>query len=134
MGPELCNRCLVVDGDPLVRWTVVRSLQTRCVDARSIESGELAIVLLREWPVDFLIAESHLPGMDGVELAKRCQNLNCRPSTILLTNGQPPLPPRELHRIGVIGVIEKPFILDPLARLLAGVAQKRRMKKGCPVT
>ena len=130
MGPKLCARCLVVDADPLVRWTVVHSLQTRCLDVRSIESGELAIVVLREWPVDFLIAESHLPGMDGVELAKRCQNLNCRPSTILLTDGQPPLPPRELHGLGVIGVIEKPFILDPLARLLAGVAQKEKNEEG----
>ncbi len=130
MAPERCPRCLVVDDDPLVRWTVVRFLQTRCLDARSIKSGELAIVLLNEWPVDFLIADSHLPGMDGVELAKRCQNMNCRPAIILLTGGQPPLPPRELDRLGVIGVIEKPLILDPLARLLAGVAQKEKNEEG----
>ena len=120
MTPGACARCLVVDEDPLVRWSLVRFLEAHCREARSVASGELALALLPEWPVDILITATCLSGMDGLELVSRCQGLRRRPGIILLSGGEAPPPSGGLGHLGVLAVIEKPLIHDALARLLSG--------------
>lgn len=122
--PERHPRCLVVDDDPLLRWSLVRFLEARGLEARSVESGKLALALLQEWPVDFLITDACLSGMDELDLVKRCQGLRRRPGIILLTGGQAPTLPSDPDRLGVLGVIEKPLVLDSLADLLDGLLKK----------
>ena len=124
MAPERDLRCLVVDDDPLVRWSLVRFLEARDLEARSVDSGELALALLQEWPVDLFIITADLSGVDELELVKGCQSLRPRPGIILLTEGKAPPLPRNLDDLGVLGVLEKPLILDSLARLLAGIPKK----------
>ena len=123
MTPRACTRCLVVDEDPLVRWSLVRFLEAHCREARSVASGELALALLREWPVDILIADARLAWMTGEELVIRCQGLHPRPGVILLAGSKISPFPINLDHLGVIGVIEKPLVFDSLAQLLAGVPQ-----------
>lgn len=119
-----CARCLVVADDSLTRWTLVQFLQRCCLDARSVGSGELALALLQEWPAEFLIADVRLPGMDGLKLAQRCQDLRHRPRIILTTGSELPPSPSDLGGLGVLGVIEKPFLLDRLTQLLDGVLRE----------
>lgn len=118
MTSTRCARCLVVDTDPLLRWTLVRFLEKRCLEARSAASGELALALLQEWPVDFLIAEVHLAGRDTPELVKRCQDFRPRPGIILIRGDEVSDLPPNLDGLGVLGMIEKPLILGALAEIL----------------
>lgn len=124
MTPQRQPRCLVVDDDALLRWSLVRFLEAQGLEARSVESGKLALALLQEWPVDVLITAAHLSGMDELELVKGCQGFHPRPGIILLTGGEAPSLPKDLDHLGVLGVIEKPLILESLARLLAGILKK----------
>ena len=119
VGSGCYATCLVVDDEPLICWSLVRFLEARGFRARSVGSGELALALLREWPVDLLITDVRLPGMDGLELARRCQDVRAHQLVILVTGSAFPRLPTDLDRLGVLGVIEKPFILDALAHLLA---------------
>lgn len=124
VAPGRHQRCLVVDDDPLLRWSLVRFLEARGLEARSVESGKLALALLQEWPVELLITAAHLSGMDELELVKRCQGLHPRPGIVILTEGDGPSLPRDFDELGVLGVIEKPLILDSLAHLLASILKK----------
>jgi DNA-binding NtrC family response regulator len=117
-------RCLVVDDETLICWSLVRFLEARGLEARSVATAELALALLREWPVDYLISDIRLPGMDGLELVNRCQTLRHRPGIILITGSGTPSFAANLPHLGVLGVIEKPFIFDSIARLLSGVLQQ----------
>lgn len=125
VAPEEQQRCLVVDADPLLRWSLVRFLEARGLEARSAESGELALAILQEWPVDLLIADTCLPGMDGLALVHRCQGLRDRPRIMLLSGSEGEPLPDDLSRLGVISVIEKPLIIEALTRVLADVLQPR---------
>jgi CheY-like chemotaxis protein len=118
MGPERCGRCLVVDEDPLVRWSVVRFLETRCQEARSVASGELALALLREWPVDLVVADTSQSGMEESPLVRCCQRLQPRPRIVLLSASAGQRRGTDLESLGILGVIEKPFILDRLGSIL----------------
>jgi len=102
---------------------LVRFLEARGLEARSVASAELALALLHEWPVDILIADARLAGMTGAELVTRCQGLRPRPGVILLAGSEAPPSPIKRDRLAVIGVIEKPLVFDSLAQLLAGALQ-----------
>lgn len=114
-----CARCLVVDGDPLVRWSLVRYLERHCREARSAGSGELALALLREWPVDFLIAEAGPSEEEQRERLARYQRLRVRPRIILLTTSDTQPLPADPAQSGVVGMIHKPLMFDRLEPLLA---------------
>ena len=117
--------CLVVEDEPLTRWSLVRFLESRGLEAHAVDSAELALALLQEWPADVLISDVRLPGMDGLELVNRCQNLRRRPRIILVTGSDGPPLPAGLDRLGVLGVVDKPFNFDFLARLLASITRNK---------
>lgn len=118
MPPGQCGRCLVLDKDPWIRWSLVHFLERHCQEARSVASGELALALLREWSVDLLIADVNSSVGEG-GFVDRCQSL--RPRIILLVAAESrPLPP-EMGQLGVVGMIQKPFVIPSLARVLAGL-------------
>ncbi len=120
MAARHCARCLVVDEDPLIRWSLVRYLERRCREARSVGSGEVAVALLREWPVDVLIAEADPPAERQGEMFARCQRLQPRPRIVLLTTSDTQPLPAELAQLGVVGMIEKPLVFDRLDQMLGG--------------
>ena len=123
MPPGQCARCLVLDKDPWVRWSLVRFLDRHCQEARSLASGELALALLREWPVDLLIADVRSGGGEW-GFVDHCQSLRPRPRIILLTAAESHPLPADLERLGVVGMIEKPFVIPRLAQMLASLLSK----------
>lgn len=121
-------KCLVVSNHRLIRWSLVEFLEARGLEARSTPSRDLAAALLQERPVDLLIADPSEPGTS--ELLMRSQNLPRRPQIILLADDRSLPPSIKPEQLGVIGMIEMPFIFDTLAGLLAGVAQKKKNEEG----
>jgi CheY-like chemotaxis protein len=75
--------------------------------------------------VDLLITDVRLPGIDGLELASRCQVLRRRPGIIFVTGSQTPSLPDDLDRLNILGVIEKPLVLNSLAPLLATILRQQ---------
>jgi two-component system, OmpR family, response regulator len=67
-GKRGARRILVVEDDVVVRDMLVRGLQKAGYDVLSAETGEQALILLREWGerIDWLFADIRLPGViDG---------------------------------------------------------------------
>lgn len=123
MASRQCARCLVVDEDPFLRWSLVRFLEPHCLEARSLGSWDLGFALLRDWPADLLILDARLSTITGAGWVERCRDLRPRPGIILLTSGGATPLPMELERLGVIAVLEKPFVLDSLARLFTSIPE-----------
>jgi DNA-binding NtrC family response regulator len=116
-------KCLVVSNHRLIRWSLVEFLEARGLEARSTPSRDLAAALLQERPVDLLIADPSEPGTS--ELLMRSQNLPRRPQIILLVDDTSVPPAIKPEQLGVLGVIEKPFLLDSLGRLLDSITDTR---------
>ena len=115
-------KCLVVSDNRLIRWSLVEFLEARGLEARSTPSRELAVTLLQERPVDLLIAD---PGESGTaELLMRSQDLPRRPQIILLVGDMSATPPIKPDQLGVLGVIEKPFMLAALGQLLGRIMER----------
>ena len=64
-------RILLAEDDDNLRRFLVRGLSRAGHTVLSAGDGEAAFALLLDAPVDLLVADVVMPGLDGIELAKR---------------------------------------------------------------
>jgi two-component system response regulator AlgR len=90
MPTEKPLKILIVDDEPLARerlrvllGDIAGQLPTTVVGEAG--NGLLALDFLREHPVDLVLADIRMPGMDGIELAGHLSGLENRPAVIFTT-------------------------------------------------
>lgn len=90
MPTEKTLRILLVDDEPLARERlrallddIAEQLQTEVVGVAG--NGLSALEFLRTWPVDVVLADIRMPGMDGIELAGHLGSLDKSPAVIFTT-------------------------------------------------
>lgn len=111
---------LVVDDEDAVNRLVSRYLTHLGYRVLEACSGDEALVLVRRQrpPIDLVLSDILMPGMDGIALAAQLLARCPGPSVILMTG----LLPGEVERMNVNGqlvpVLRKPLNLDQLQDLL----------------
>lgn len=68
------TRCLVVDDEPAILRLVAVVLRDLGCDTLTAADAEAALTLLEDQHPDVVISDVKLPGMDGVELARRIKS------------------------------------------------------------
>jgi CheY-like chemotaxis protein len=109
---------LVVEDDPDLQWRLARMLTLRGNRVVGTSSGEAALALMSQWPVDLVLVDDCLPGMSGVELARQiAADFPDVPVVFMSSedNGELRLAAR---LAGVVAVLVKPFAVDSLVDLL----------------
>ena len=113
---------MVVDDDMLVSMSTVDMLEDLGHEVIEANSGIRALEALKEaGPVDLVITDFAMPGMNGLQLARAVQA--CAPHTpILLATGYAELPPGVDMKLARIG---KPYSQAELAREIAKLLPDR---------
>ena len=113
---------LVVDDEPLIRWSVAESLSDLGVDVEqaSDAASALRIVSTTALPFDVVVLDLRLPDMDDLSLLGTLRQLLPDASLVLMTAFGTPELVAEAQAMGV-PVLNKPFELDDLKRLVAGI-------------
>ena len=110
------TRVLVVDDNETNRTILYHQLSGWGVVADTVESGEEALERLHETldgrgrPYDLLVLDLHMPGMDGIELARRIRaepRLGAMRS-LMLTSAALDLDDGELAALGIDRYVSKP--------------------------
>ena len=116
--PTRTRGVLVVEDDPDLQWQLARMLTVRGNRVVGTSSGEAALELLRQWPVDLVLVDDGLPGMSGMELARIIGESHPETAVVLMSSDDSPKARIAAKLAGAVAVVTKPFQVDALVELL----------------
>ncbi|WP_205473522.1 response regulator transcription factor [Nocardioides sp. SYSU D00038] len=124
-------RVLVVDDDPTVREVVVSYLLAHQHDVVEAGDGEQALAEMSAAPADLVVLDLMLPGIDGLEVARRLRAEGEVPIIMLTALGG------ELDRVaglelGADDYVTKPFSPRELALRVDSVLRRAGAAPGLP--
>jgi DNA-binding response OmpR family regulator len=107
---------LIVEDEPATSWALAEGLSDDGFTIDTFPSAEDAWRWLQRGSSDLVIADLNLPGMSGLELARKLRRgRHAQPVIIVTAYGSPDLH-RDLRRAGVADCFSKPFPIDVLRR------------------
>ena len=124
---------LVVDDSLAARQAIVRLLrQSRLTRIHEASQAGEAFSILHKTPVDLVISDIVMPGVDGVKLASaiRATPALSHVAVMLVTGVRKPELVQASHKAGVDGFLLKPFSADQLQMMLNTVAGRHRARIG----
>ncbi len=121
------SRVLIVDDEKSTREGLARALR-RNYEVILAENAERALEVIAENPVDIVLADLRMPGMDGLTLLQRILARSPRPVCILLTAYGSIETAVEAMKRGAYDFLTKPVNLDELDLLLKRALRAREME------
>ena len=108
---------LVVESDPDLQWNLARMLTVNGNRVVGTSSGDGALAVTEQWMADLALVSSTLPGMTGVEVARRLRARNPDLLVILMDDAVPVDGVDEASP-AVTARLPKPFRFEALRALL----------------
>ena len=118
---------LIVDDEKNSREGLGRALQ-RSYDVLLADNGQKALDLLSEHPVDILLSDVRMPGMDGLTLLQRAMARTPQPVCIMLTAYGNVETAVEAMKRGAYDFLTKPINLDRLELLVKRALHTRAVE------
>lgn len=116
---------LLVDDEGEFLETLVKRIQKRNVNATGVNSGEEALAFLGKNPVDVVVLDVRMPGMDGIETLRELKRQYPLTEVIMLTGHASLEVAIEGMELGAFDYLMKPVEIDDLLYKLQD-ANKRR--------
>lgn len=70
------KKVLIVDDEPLVRYSLIKGLQVIGLDVKAVASGEEAVEEIKSCFYDMCFLDINLPGLSGFEVLKMTRDLS----------------------------------------------------------
>jgi DNA-binding response OmpR family regulator len=122
-------KVLVVDDDPTVREVVVSYLKAAQHDVVEAEDGESVATIVRDSPVDLVVLDLMLPGIDGLEVCRRLRTTSDVPVIMLTALGSETDRVVGLER-GADDYVTKPFSPRELVLRVESVLRRAGERTG----
>lgn len=119
--PHQHRGVLIVEDDPNMQWQLARMLTVQGNRVVGTSTGDGALALIAQWPVDLVLVDEHLPGMDGFEVAKRLREKHPDIPVVLMAGRESDDLRVAARLAGAVATLVKPFRFEALAELLAGL-------------
>ncbi len=109
---------LIVDDEKLLLWSLKRLFNKNQIDVQTVQSGEEALVQLKQRHFDWLVSDMRLPGISGLEVLRFAKNNQPHIHTIVISAFGSGSLRRQLSEIGIDLYLDKPFDLDVLLQFI----------------
>ena len=124
------QKILIVDDSSTARMFIRRCLEIagcQGADFHEACNGSEALDLLREMPVDFILADLNMPVLDGRSMLKRIKSSprTCDIPVVVISSASNPASDVELVAEGAFAVLSKP-ITPPVLIASIGVLFKKQ--------
>ena len=113
-------RVLVVDDEPLIRWSVVETLIDQGFEVVEAPDGRAAVSALDGGPgFDVVLLDFRLPDSNDLTLLSTIRRQSPRSQIILMTAYGTPEVTKGALDLGAFRVVSKPFEMSDMAALVA---------------
>lgn len=121
-------RVLIADDEPAARYGLVRALSNQGYELREAGNGAEAYAALETFHPDVVLSDINMPGMDGLTLLRRVNELGeTAPLVVLITAYGSESVAVEALRAGAHDYLAKPFELDDLRKVIRQAVEKQRL-------
>jgi DNA-binding NtrC family response regulator len=116
---------LLVDDESEFLDTLVKRIKKRNVDAHGVASGEEALAFLNRKPVDVVVLDVRMPGMDGIQALREMKQRYPLIEVIMLTGHASLEVAIEGMELGAFDYMMKPIDIDELLYKLQDAYKKK---------
>ncbi|MGF1502114.1 MAG: ATP-binding protein [Paracoccaceae bacterium] len=125
------RRILIVDDVETNRFVARLLIEPSGAQAIEASDGDAALACLSDQTVDLVLMDLHMPGMDGLEAARRIRAMGGAMAAvpiILLSADVRPGREDERQQLGIAGYVTKPVVADALLSMIAQVLSRQSIR------
>jgi DNA-binding NtrC family response regulator len=116
---------LIVDDDRDTLELVKGILEREGFVAHCVESGEEALEKITERTFSLMITDLNMPGLNGLQLARKCLEIAPQMPIIMDTGAISPKIIRQANELGISRIFAKPFLLKEFLKTIREEIGKR---------
>jgi DNA-binding NtrC family response regulator len=129
MGTPDTWRLLVVDDEVEFLERLVERLKIRDLDVEGVTTGEKALEFIQKRPVDVMLLDVRLPGMDGVQVLKKVKQRHPHIEVILFTGHADAETAVRVMELGAFDYLIKPVPFDDLLYRIQDAYKKKALRE-----
>ena len=123
-------RILIVDDEPPIRRFLKTALGAQDYRVEEAGDGESALEFLKRNPVDLVILDLGLPGMDGLELIRRLRGEGAAMPIVILSSRDDEAGKVQALDLGADDYVSKPFGMEELSARIRTALRHRLQQAG----
>jgi DNA-binding NarL/FixJ family response regulator len=120
---EMSFKILIVDDSAIMRRLLRISIEEHLGWRQLVEAenGEIAIQKAKEIKPDVVVLDWNMPGLNGIETARKISQIDPKPAMALFTLHEEELVASEAHAAGIQRIFSKTKSLNPLLEWLKAI-------------
>lgn len=122
-------KILVVDDEEEFLVKLVERLELRGLDVKGALTGEEALDSLEDRPVDVVVLDVRLPGMDGVQVLNRVKKRHPYTEVVVLTGYASAETAVRVMELGAFDYLVKPVRFEDLLYRLEDAYKKKTLRE-----
>jgi two-component system KDP operon response regulator KdpE len=123
-------RILVVDDEPPIRRLLRTALAAQDYRVEEAADGETALDFLRRNPVDLVVLDLGLPGIDGLEVVRRLRGQGSAVPIVILSSRDDEAGKVAALDLGADDYVSKPFGVEELSARIRAALRHRLQQEG----
>ncbi len=121
-------KVLIVEDDPDIRNILALFLGEKGFQVKVAESGDRALAMLHEEPMDLILSDVRMPGMSGLDLLRDVKERDPEIQLVLMSAYSSVRDAVQAIQLGAADYVEKPIDFRRLERVMQTVIEKRDLR------
>jgi two-component system, OmpR family, KDP operon response regulator KdpE len=123
-------RILIVEDEPPIRRFLRTALAAQDYRVEEAADGEAALAFLKRNPVDLIVLDLGLPGMDGLEVVRRLRGEGTLTPIVILSSRDDEAGKVAALDLGADDYVAKPFGVEELSARIRAALRHRLQQEG----
>ena len=125
----MAHSILIVDDESGIRESLTAILQEEGYRVEAVGSGEECLQVVESRPVDVVLLDVWLPGLDGLETLERLQQMGATPMVVMISGHANVETAVRATKLGAFDFVEKPLSLEKTIVVVKNALEHLRLEE-----